>query len=92
MLVALVIAASVALVPLAYSSPPDPTWFGGFWDDDDFDDVVIAATSTSALEHQGPLGLAEPVLVVIGEVVDTTSERDVLDPSSSHLPRSPPVR
>ena len=37
-----------ALVPLAYASPPDPTWFGGVWDDDDYDDVVVAAVQAVA--------------------------------------------
>ncbi|TMQ15266.1 MAG: hypothetical protein E6K82_25800 [Candidatus Rokuibacteriota bacterium] len=37
-----------ALLPLAYASPPDPTWFGGLWDDDDYDDVVVAAVQAVA--------------------------------------------
>ena len=30
-----------SLTPLAYASPPDPTWVDGFFDDDG-DDVVTA--------------------------------------------------
>jgi len=37
--------ALVALVPLAFASPPDQTWIGGFYDDADFDDVVLILTS-----------------------------------------------
>jgi len=37
------------LTPLAYVDPPDPTWVLGFWDDDDFDDVVGLITSAAAL-------------------------------------------
>src|SRR5215472_6137992 len=33
-----------ALVPLAYGSPPDPTWVSGFHDDADYDDVVGLVT------------------------------------------------
>jgi hypothetical protein len=29
------------LIPLAAASPPDPTWIAGFWDDGDFDDLVV---------------------------------------------------
>jgi len=36
---------ALLLTALAYASPPDPTWVGGFWDDGDFDDVVIVVTS-----------------------------------------------
>jgi hypothetical protein len=35
---------------LAYASPADPTWIGGFWDDDDYDDVVIHIVSFSAAD------------------------------------------
>src|SRR5262245_15697309 len=31
---------TVALVPLAYASPPDQTWVAGIYDEADFDDVV----------------------------------------------------
>jgi hypothetical protein len=40
--------ALAALLPLAYASPPDPTWLAGYWDDDDYDDVVLAAVQTVA--------------------------------------------
>jgi len=33
-----------ALTSLAFATPPDPLWVGGFWDDDDFDDAVIVIT------------------------------------------------
>jgi len=39
----------LTLTPLAYADPPDPTWVLGFWDDDDFDDVVGLITSATAL-------------------------------------------
>ena len=34
----------VTLVPLAHSSPPDPTWIAGLYDDADHDDAVVAIT------------------------------------------------
>ena len=37
------------LAPLAYADPPDPTWIGGYWDDDDFDNVVAFIASASAV-------------------------------------------
>jgi len=44
----LVLAASIlTLTPLAYADPIDPTWVAGFWDDDDFDDVVGYITSAA---------------------------------------------
>src|SRR6266852_5894715 len=32
----------VTLTPLAFASPPDPTWMDGFFDDLDFDDVIVS--------------------------------------------------
>src|SRR5215831_8258142 len=46
----LVLAASMLiLTPLAYAAPPDPPWLSGYWDDDDFDDVVGYVTSAIGL-------------------------------------------
>src|SRR2546425_6852267 len=39
----------LGLVPVAYASPPDPTWIGGYWDDDDFDNAVISIVSACAI-------------------------------------------
>ena len=58
------------LTPIAYADPPDPTWIGGYWDDDDFDTVVDFITSASAISaplfvDAGPLWIpgawVEPV-------------------------------
>ena len=46
----LVLVALIAgLTPVAYADPPDPTWIGGYWDDDDFDNVVAFIASASAV-------------------------------------------
>ena len=38
----------LSLPPIAWASPPDPTWIRGVYDDADFDDVVTYLTSTAA--------------------------------------------
>jgi hypothetical protein len=43
------VALIVGLAPVAYADPPDPTWIGGYWDDDDFDNVVAFIASTCAV-------------------------------------------
>jgi len=60
----LLVAALLALVPAAYADPPDPTWIGGYWDDDDFDNVAIFIVSACAVEV--------PSLTVFGPVVDAS--------------------
>jgi hypothetical protein len=45
-LVALVlIGPIIALTPLAYSTPLDPSWICGIYDGSDYDDVVLLITS-----------------------------------------------
>jgi hypothetical protein len=80
----------VGLVPAAYADPPDPTWVGGFWDDDDFDTVVAFIASTFATIAQSDVA-AEPCLVWIdrAEPASPAFVRSAL-PSTSR-PRAPPV-
>ena len=40
---------SVAVLPLAYASPPDSSWIRGLYDGADFDDVVVLLTSGCAI-------------------------------------------
>ena len=48
-LVALLLVLAVAgLTPLAKASPPDPTWVAGFWDNGDYDDIVLLICATVA--------------------------------------------
>src|SRR5689334_12971079 len=68
---ALLVMASVITVPLAYASPPDPTWIPGLYDDADYDDVVglvmdgtgVSCSQAPARVEQGPVAfmpLPEP--------------------------------
>jgi hypothetical protein len=45
----------VALVPLAYIEPTDPTWVSGYFDDGDNDDAVFLVTSSLATVDPFPL-------------------------------------
>jgi hypothetical protein len=47
--------ALVALTPLAYASPLDPTWVSGIFDDDDNDNGVYFVTSSTATLDPFPL-------------------------------------
>jgi hypothetical protein len=53
----------VALTPLAYATPPDPTWVNGFFDDDDNDDGVFLITSSLATVDTFPLRSWTPFAV-----------------------------
>jgi hypothetical protein len=82
----------LVLTPLAFADPPDPSWLGGYWDDDDFDNVVVVLLSTSAVVAlaiwSGPswtcaILVALPYLGAIpAQVVSSTASRaPPLDPS-----------
>src|SRR5919201_180157 len=45
----LLFSALATLVPLAHSSPPDPSWIAGLYDDGDHDDAVLAITGAAGL-------------------------------------------
>ena len=48
------------LVSLAHASPPDPTWIVGFYDDADFDDIVLAIVSADAVASPTAPAVAVP--------------------------------
>ena len=90
-LLALVLAAAlIGLTPAAYASPPDPTWVSGFWDDDDFDNIVVIVADTCATEALALVD-AGPVLAPSAGV----EPADPVDPSillrGTLCARAPPV-
>jgi len=82
--------AVVLLTPLAYASPPDPVWVSGYFDDADYDDVVVLVTSSGAAVDPFPLSHES----VIPTVADAAApDEPQLIPGtvlSSSTPRSPP--
>jgi hypothetical protein len=66
--VTFVLAALIALLaPLAFADPPDPTWIGGYWDDDDFDNVVDFIGRADVVVELPPLAagpLPETVIIL----------------------------
>ena len=90
-LVALVLVGLILwLTPAAYADPPDPTWLGGYWDDDDFDTVVVFLASAFAIHV--PIGVnTEPLWIPIDrlEPASATFASCLLHRTS--CPRAPPV-
>jgi len=83
--------ALACLRTLAYADPPDPTWIAGFWNDADFDDVVILITSTSVVAETHSLCTLERYLTRVWTV---PLGDDPLSPSPAiglHQPRGPPL-
>ncbi len=74
--VVILTATAILLTTLAFASPPDPTWVGGFWDVGDFDDVVIAAMSVMAIPTLHRVD-ESPTRTVIGRLLDAPTARSV---------------
>jgi len=76
---------------LAYADPPDPTWIAGFWDDADFDDVIIRVTSTSSVSETGLLSALAPHWMPIGTLALAGDRPDPNPTVAPHRPRGPPL-
>jgi hypothetical protein len=78
------------LLALAYATPPDPTYLGGFWDNADYDDVVILVTSAiGSTDTHTDSDLTR--LLVVAPVLPGEEERLPAALRSPHSPRAPPV-
>ena len=81
---------TIVLAPAAYADPPDPSWIGGYWDDDDFDNVIDFLLGTVAVVDPAPLQPGAPVAAVgIVEHFDGPVFAALVDVTAS--PRAPPL-
>jgi hypothetical protein len=90
-LVLFLVACVLTLTPLAYASPPDPTWQLGFFDDDDFDEVVGYITSATGLAEGLIVRCLRPVPVLVILKVGQSEDPVPFVPLSSSDPRAPPL-
>jgi hypothetical protein len=89
--IALVLAALLfGLTPAAYADPPDPTWIGGYWDDDDFDDVVVFISSASAIVEHASFD-AGPMLLAGERLAPASQSGEPTIVTLSACSRAPPV-
>lgn len=90
-LVALLLVGILAvLAPATYADPPDPTWLGGYWDNDDFDDVAILLEGTVALVQALTVDAA-PLCAVVAvlDCLEPLAVPTAVDETAS--PRAPPL-
>ena len=77
---------------LAHIDPPDPTWAGGYWDDDDFDYAVDAILHYAAVPPASP-PTADGLCWIIIARIDVLEVNGVAPPvSTTDSPRGPPAR
>jgi hypothetical protein len=86
------VALLVALLPaLAYGSPPDPSWIQGVYDDADYDDVVILATSASGDFAPGCGAALLPDALLVWTLPELTESIAHGWSARSAQPRAPPA-
>jgi hypothetical protein len=77
------------LAPLAYAHPPDPSWIDGFWDDDDYDGVVVMVLSAAGIVDIA-LTRCEPALSELASVRPVAARAAPGAVDDTATPRAPP--
>jgi hypothetical protein len=83
--------ALLALTPLAYASPPDPSWIQGVYDDGDFDDVVVLLTSAVGVVDPWPLCNVGSIAPAVAPLRGTYQESAASCTLSANRSRAPPA-
>lgn len=91
LLLLILLATMVPLAPMAYASPPDPVWVKGFFDDADFDDVVVFLTSAGATLNLFPLDNLQPFLVLVTSVGPADDHQAIARSAAPAEARAPPA-
>ena len=81
----------LALTPLAQASPPDQTWVGGFYDDADYDDVVLLVTEGLNAIQLALVPVLLLVAVVVAQVPAAPPETRLAPVRLSEAGRAPPL-
>ena len=84
-----IVLALILLPPIAFASPPDPSWIAGFYDGADGDDVVSLVCETSAGNAAVPLHIGP--LPCLPEISLEGIVRSVPGRHFTGGPRAPPV-
>ena len=80
------------LTPLAYASPPDPSWIKGVYDGADFDDVVVLVTSGAGVVDLTWFADLSPVPPPATPLVLETASSPLTPSSTALHSRAPPAR
>lgn len=86
----LLLGALCAVGPLAYASPPDPTWIGGVYDAADYDDAVVAIAAMEAAPEHGPPAVLRPSRIMLGFIPLATGAATPMPLPAASI-RAPPV-
>ena len=89
-IVVVLVGALLSLAPLAHASPPDATWIPGFYDDADYDDIVLAVTSAVTVCESAVVDPVGPVTRCLGLIIPSEPSPLSARPLASPSTRAPP--
>ena len=78
------------LPPIADASPTDPVWIPGFYDDNDYDDVILFITGALSAVDSAVVDPVGPVVVCLGLIPSSKPQRVTARPLESLSTRAPP--
>jgi hypothetical protein len=90
-LVLLLLACLASITPLAYATPPDPTWMKGVYDAADGDEIIVALTCAAWAAEIDPLGCLAPLFMAIQFVPRGEPRHLVMAVRPAFLGRAPPL-
>jgi len=80
----------LSLTPIAHACPTDPTWIGGFYDDNDYDDVVLFITGGLTAVSATVVDAIGPTAISLGQVDPSRPHTVVVRSLESLSTRAPP--
>jgi hypothetical protein len=87
----LLVGAMMSLAVLAYASPPDPDWISGFWDNGDYDDIILLVTSGVGIAASYAIEDGRPFVAVCALAFPVDDPRLAARPPLSSATRAPPT-
>ncbi|HET7343386.1 MAG TPA: hypothetical protein VFL90_18105 [Methylomirabilota bacterium] len=87
----LLLTLTLSLRSLAYASPPDQSWIGGFYDDADYDDVVLLITGAPAAPPAVLVRGLEPHWTAVWLLADGDDRLPPAAAPPEHPSRGPPL-
>ena len=83
----------IAVVPaMAFGNPPDPGWIAGFWDNGDYDDVVLLVQSTFGIAQTDPFVATRPSALIVDSIPYDDDRLDTAPAVDRRSSRAPPIR
>jgi hypothetical protein len=86
----LLLSVVLALPPIAHAVPTDPVWIPGFYDDNDYDDIILFVIGAVGAIDSGIVNPVGPVIIYLGLITPGRPQFISFRPLESLSARAPP--